>query len=136
MFSHETSIRVRYAETDQMGVVYHANFFQYFEVSRVEAIRSVGLSYAQIEQMGIIMPIVEVQARFLAPALYDDLLFVKTTLGELPAQSRIEFLQEVRNDKGQLLVTGKVVLYFLDRASKQRVPMPGELRERLQRYFE
>src|SRR4051812_3585176 len=93
MFSHETSIRVRYAETDQMGVVYHANFFQYFEVSRVEAIRSVGLSYAQIEQMGIIMPIVEVQARFLAPALYDDMLFVKTTLGELPAQSRIEFLQ-------------------------------------------
>lgn len=73
MFTTETRVRVRYAETDQMGVVYHGNFFTYFEVARVEAIRELGLSYADMEKMGIILPVIEVQCRYLRPALYDDL---------------------------------------------------------------
>jgi acyl-CoA thioester hydrolase len=89
MFSSETKVRVRYAETDQMGVVYHSNFFLYFEVSRAECIRELGYTYADMERMGVIMPVVEVQSRFLRPALYDDLLSIKTILKELPVHHKI-----------------------------------------------
>src|SRR5678809_1279676 len=85
MFSSQTKVRVRYAETDQMGIVYHSNFFLYYEVARAESIRQLGYTYADMEKIGVIMPVVEVHSRFLRPALYDDLLTIKTILKELPA---------------------------------------------------
>ena len=97
MFETTTQIRVRYAETDQMRVVYHGNYAQYFEVGRVEAIRSLGFSYKNLEDMGVIMPIVELTSKFLRPAHYDDLLTIKTMLKELPNNHKIEFHQEVYN---------------------------------------
>lgn len=135
MFSSRTNLRVRYAETDQMDVVYHGNFAQYFEVGRVEAIRELGYSYKDMEAMGIIMPVVEWQARFLRPAHYDDLLTVETSLRELPEDHRIEFFQEVFNEAGKLLCSGKVVLYFLEAASRQKTTMPASLREKLLPFF-
>lgn len=135
MYTHETRIRVRYAETDQMNVVYHGNYAQYFEVGRVEAIRALGLSYKDLETMGIIMPVIEWTAKFLQPAHYDDLLTVRTSLREWPKEHRIEFFQEVYNEKGKLLTTGKVLLYFLVAATMAKTNMPREMEDKLQQYF-
>lgn len=136
MYSTETKIRVRYAETDQMGVVYHSHYFQYFEVGRVEAIRQMGITYSEMEKMGIIMPVVELQCRYLRPALYDDLLTVKTTLKELPVHHKIVFHQEVFNDKEVLLATGNVTLYFMDAVQKKKTKMPEILFEKLSPHFQ
>jgi acyl-CoA thioester hydrolase len=135
MFTHETKIRVRYAETDQMNVVYHGNYAQYFEVGRVEAIRQLGLSYKDMEATGTIMPVVEWTAKFLRPAHYDDLLTVRTTLKELPVNHRIEFHQEVYNEQGKLLTVGKVLLYFLRANNMERTAMPEDLVKKLAPYF-
>jgi len=136
MYTHETRIRVRYAETDQMNVVYHGNYAQYFEVGRVEAIRALGLSYKDLETMGIIMPVIEWTAKFLRPAHYDDLLTVRTSLREWPKEHRIEFFQEVYNEKGKLLTTGKMLLYFLLAATMAKTNMPREMEDKLQQYFQ
>ncbi len=135
MYTSETKVRVRYAETDQMNVVYHGNYAQYFEVGRVEAIRQLGLSYKDLETSGIIMPVIEWTAKFVRPAHYDDLLTVRTTLREMPANHRIEFLQEVYNEKGKLLTTGHVILYFLRSNTMEKTDMPPEMAQRLQPYF-
>ena len=135
MYISTTNVRVRYAETDQMDVVYHGNYAQYFEVGRVEAIRQLGLSYKEIEAMGVIMPIVEWQAKYLRPAHYDELLTIRTILHELPLNHRIEFEQEVYNEKGELLTKGKVLLYFLSIENKSRIPMPEALKLKLEIFF-
>lgn len=136
MFITETKLRVRYAETDQMDVVYHGNYAQYFEVGRAEAIRQMGFTYKDMEAMGIIMPIVEWHAKFIRPAHYDDLLTIRTTLKELPADHRIEFHQEVYNEKEKLLTTGKVVLYFMTADTMEKTTMPENLVENLKPYFQ
>lgn len=135
MFTTQTKVRVRYAETDQMGVVYHSHYFQYFEVARAESIRQIGFTYADMEKMGVIMPVIEVQCRYLRPALYDDLLTVKVILKELPVHHKIEFHQEVYNEKGDLLVNGKVILYFMESKTMKRTTMPEQLLLKLQPYF-
>lgn len=135
MFIAETKVRVRYAETDQMGVVYHSNYFQYFEVARAEAIRDLGYTYADMEKEGVMMPIVEVQAKYLRPAFYDQLLTIKTILKELPSNHKIEFHQEVFNENTELLATGRVVLYFMEMKSKKRHSMPERLLEKIQPFF-
>ena len=135
MYSSETQIRVRYAETDQMGVVYYGNYAQYYEVGRVEAIRQLGFAYADMERTGVIMPVVEMHCKYLRPALYDNLLTVKTILKELPLHHKIEFHQEVYNEQGNLLNTGKVVLYFLEAKTMQRTTMPAAMKERLAVFF-
>ena len=99
MFTSETQIRVRYAETDQMGVVYHSNYFPYFESARAESIRQLGFTYADMEKMGVIMPVIEVQCKYVRPASYDELLTVKVILKELPVHHKIEFHHEVFNEK-------------------------------------
>ena len=128
-------IRVRYAETDQMNVVYHGNYAQYFEVGRVESIRQLGLSYKDMEAGGIIMPVVEWTAKFLRPAHYDDLLTVRTILKEWPVDHRVVFHQEVYNEEGKLLTVGKVLLYFLVAATMEKTKMPSYLETRLAPYF-
>lgn len=135
MFVTETQLRVRYAETDQMGVVYHSNYFQYFEVARAESIRQLGFTYADMEKMGIIMPVIEVQCRYLRPALYDDLLTIKVILKELPVHHKIEFQQEVYNEKGDLLASGNIILYFMEAKTMKRTSMPEQLAKQLERYF-
>lgn len=135
MFTSQTTIRVRYSETDQMNVVYHGNYAQYFEVARAEAIREMGITYKDMEAMGIVMPIVELHTKFLRPALYDDLLTIKTQLRELPTDHRIEFHHEVLNESGKLLTIGRIVLYFLDAKTMARTTMPAELVQHLDPYF-
>ena len=136
MFCSETKIRVRYSETDQMGVVYHSNFFPFFEVARAESIRQMGFTYADMENMGVIMPVVDVHARYLRPALYDDLLTVKTYLKELPLHHKIEFHHEVFNEKNELLCVGKIILYFMEKKDMKKTTMPETLKKKLERYFQ
>jgi acyl-CoA thioester hydrolase len=135
MFSSDTQIRVRYAETDQMGVVYHSNYFPYFESARAESIRQLGLTYSDMEKMGVIMPVVDVHCRYLRPALYDDLLTIKTILKELPVHHKIEFHHEVYNEKKELLAVGKIILYFMEAKGMKKTVMPADLLAKLQPYF-
>jgi len=135
MYSTETPIRVRYAETDQMGVVYHGNFFPYFESSRAESIRQLGFTYADLEKMGVIMPIIEVQCKYLRPAKYDNLLTVKTILRELPVHHKIEFHHEVVNEENELLAVAKIIIYFMEANGMKRTTMPAQWMEKLKPYF-
>jgi acyl-CoA thioester hydrolase len=135
MFTTETQVRVRYSETDQMGVVYHSNYFPYFETARAESIRQLGFTYADMEKMGIIMPVIEVQCRYMRPALYDDLLTIKVILKELPVHHKIEFYHEVLNEKNELLATGEIILYFMESKTMKKSIMPAELRQKLEPYF-
>jgi acyl-CoA thioester hydrolase len=135
MFTTSTQIRVRYAETDQMGVVYHSNYFPYFESARAESIRELGYTYADMEKMGVIMPVVDVHCRYLRPAKYDDLLTVKTMLKELPVHHKIEFHHEVFNEQAELLAVGKIILYFMEAKTMKRTTMPVLLLEKLQSFF-
>ena len=84
MFNTETKIRVRYAETDRMGYVYYGNYATYFEVARVESLRTMGMTYKEMEDQGIILPVLEYYIKFIKPAFYDDLLTIKTTIPTLP----------------------------------------------------
>jgi acyl-CoA thioester hydrolase len=135
MFTSETQIRVRYAETDQMGIVYHSNYFLYFESARAEAIRKLGFTYAGMEKAGVIMPVANVHCRYLRPALYDDLLTIKTTLKELPLHHKIEFHHEVYNEKQELLAAGRIILHFMEAKTMKPATMPAQLLEKLQSYF-
>ena len=135
MFTTETQVRVRYAETDQMGVVYHSNFFLYFESARAESIRQLGFTYAGMEKMGIVMPVVDVHCRYFRPAVYDDLLTIKTMLKELPVHHKIEFHHEVFNEKKELLAVGRIILYFMEAKTMKKTTMPDPLLEKLKSYF-
>jgi acyl-CoA thioester hydrolase len=135
LFITETLIRVRYAETDQMNVVYYGNYAQYFEVARAESIRNLGFTYKEMEAAGVLMPVVEMQTKFLRPAHYDDLLTIKTIMRELPADHRILFEHEVYNEEKRLLTLGKVTLYFVKMGTFERSAMPETLRNLLKPFF-
>ena len=135
MYITETQIRIHYALTDQMGVVYHGHYAQFYEIGRAEAIRNLGYSYKDIEAMGIIMPVVDVHSRFLRPAKYDDLITVKTTLKELPLHHKIVFHSEIFSEDGLLLNIGDVTLYFMEALEMKRCEMPDALKIKLAKYF-
>lgn len=127
---HELEVRVRYAETDQMGVVYHGNYAQYFEMGRVEWLRNLGLSYAFMEKNGIMLPVVSLTINYKKPARYDDLLRVRTIFKKQESV-RIEFDYEIYNQKGELLTTGNSVLVFVDMKTGRPVSPPDYVTERL-----
>jgi acyl-CoA thioester hydrolase len=135
MYTSETQIRVRYGETDQMGFLYYGNYALYYEVGRAEAIRQLGFTYRQLEELGIHMPVVELHSQYLRPALYDDLISVKTILKELPDGPKIQFHSELHNESGALLNKGLTTLVFYNPADKKKVTMHPEMRQRLAPYF-
>ena len=135
MFITETQIRIHYALTDQMGVVYHGHYAQFYEIARTEAIRQIGYTYKDIEAMGIIMPVIDIHSRFLRPAKYDDLITVKTILKELPLHHKIVFHHEIYNETDELLNTGDVTLYFMQAKEMKRCDMPMQLKDVLKQYF-
>ncbi|SNS51563.1 acyl-CoA thioester hydrolase [Belliella buryatensis] len=135
MFQAETQVRVRYAETDQMGYVYYGNYAMYFEVGRVEALRSVGFSYKRMEADGIMMPVLEQQTKYLKPGKYDELLTIKVKIPEMPG-IRITFEYEVFNEVHELITTGKTTLTFLKTDTHRPSRPPQYLLEILKPYFE
>jgi acyl-CoA thioester hydrolase len=135
LYSTETHIRIHYALTDQMGMVYYGNYAQFYEIGRTEAIRQLGYTYKDIEAMGIIMPVVKTQSHFLRPAKYDDLITVKTILKELPTSHSITFYTEIYNEEKKLLNKGETTLYFVEAGSMKKVNMPAALEEKLKMHF-
>ena len=135
MYTHETQTRVRYGETDQMGYLYYGNYALYYEVGRAEMIRDLGLSYKDMEsKLGIMMPVMSLQMRFVRPALYDELVTIRTTLRELPT-STITFHMELFNEKKKLLNGGSVKLCFVEMATNRTVAPPQYLMGKLQPFF-
>lgn len=135
MFITETRLRVHYAWTDQMGFVYHGHYAQFYEIGRAEAIRQLGITYRDIEAMGVMMPVGSLQCKFVRPARYDDLLTVKTILKELPSGSRVTFYHEIINQQDELINTGEILLHFVDKQSLKTCDMPGTLRNLLIPFF-
>lgn len=135
MFTHKTQIRVHYALTDQMGVVYHGHYAQFYEIGRTDSLRSLDITYKSIEAAGIILPVVDIHSKFLRPALYDDLITVVTTLGELPVHHKIIFHSEIYNERNELLNVGDVTLYFMEAKTMKRCDMPVDLKEKLKDFF-
>jgi len=125
---HEFKVRVRYAETDQMGVVYHGNYAQYFEMGRVEWLRNLGLSYSVMEKQGVMLPVVSLTMNYKKPARYDDLLTVRTIFKKQESV-KIEFDYEIYNEAGQLLTIGNSVLVFVDMKTGRPVLPPEYVRE-------
>jgi len=134
-YVHETQVRVRYGETDQMGFVYYGVYAQYYEVARVEAMRDLGILYADLERLHHIwMPVTHMEVRYLRPARYDDLLTIKTTVPTLPGKE-IRFRYEICNEAGDLLNGAMVKLCFLDSRTQQRILAPEFITDPLKLYF-
>ncbi len=134
MYTFDFEKRVRYGETDQMGYLYYGNYAQYYEIGRVEMLRSLGLTYRSMElDHGIMMPVMTLDMRFVRPALYDELLTIRTTLRHLPQQF-IRFYVEIFNEKNKLVNGGSVKLCFVQNG--QTIPAPSFLLEKLYPYFE
>ncbi|PWH87022.1 acyl-CoA thioesterase [Brumimicrobium oceani] len=125
LYTANTQLRVRYGETDQMGYCYYGNYAQYFEVGRVEALRSLGTSYKDIENKGFMLPVSTYSVKYKAPALYDDLLTITTKIMALDGV-RLYFEYEVRNDENKLLATAETVLVFVDKVTMRPVLPPQD----------
>ena len=119
MLINESKIRVRYAETDQMGVVHHSTYLVYFEIGRTEMLRKLGPTYRNMEDEGIMLPVISVECNFLGPARYDDELTIRTILKEVPGV-KVTFFYEIVNNN-IVICKGKSVLAFTD--SKTRKPV-------------
>jgi acyl-CoA thioester hydrolase len=130
MHINKFSFRVRYGETDQMGVVYHGNYAQYLEIGRVEWLRSLGFSYKSMEESGVMLPVISLHVDFKKSATYDDEITVITKLKKVPAV-RIEFDFEIRNQHDELLVLANTVLVFMDIKTKRPIKCPSEILERI-----
>lgn len=130
MREYEFKVRVRYAETDQMGVVYHGNYAQYFEMGHVEWLRNLGVSYKWMEENGIMLPVVSLSMNYKKPARYDDLIRVKTIF-KSQTSVKIEFDYEIYNEKDELLTIGNSVLVFVDMKTGRPTLPPDYIVEKL-----
>lgn len=131
MKEHQIQVRVRYSETDQMGVVYHGNYVPYFEMGRVEWLRNNGVSYKSMEERGIALPIVSMTINYKKSARYDDLLTVKTTF-KSQSSVKIAFDCEIRNEENELLTTAHFILVFLDLKTGRPIGPPTYINEILE----
>jgi len=134
MYQSETRVRVRYGETDQMGYVYYGTYAMYYEVARVESLRQLGLTYRSLEEMGIMMPVLENQSKYIAPALYDENLRIVTTLREMP-RVRIRFAYEIYNEADTLIHTGETLLAFVSKVNGKPCRPPEVMTSLLERFF-
>jgi len=134
MYQSEHQLRARYGETDQMGFVYYGHYAAYYEVCRVESLRQLGLTYREMEGMGIMMPVLENHSRFLAPARYDELLRVVTTIREKPGV-RITFAYEIFNEEGRKIHEGHTLLAFVDMATRRPCRPPEAFMKCLRPFF-
>ena len=134
MYKTETRIRVRYGETDQMQYVYYGVYAMYYEVGRVESLRQLGLTYRELEAMGIIMPVLENHSEFLLPAVYDELLRVVVTIPEKPSV-RIRFQYEIYNEQETLIHRGQTLLAFVNQKTGRPCRPPEAFQKVLASYF-
>ena len=129
---YEFNVRVRYSETDQMGVVYHGNYAQYFEMGRVEWLRNIGISYKSMEENGVMLPVVSLNMNYKKPARYDDLLKVKTIF-KSQTSAKIELDYEIYNEQNELLTIGNSILVFVNMKTGRPMAAPDYIKEKLLR---
>ncbi|MDQ3047085.1 MAG: acyl-CoA thioesterase [Bacteroidota bacterium] len=134
MYVSETTIRVRYSETDKMGYVYYGNYTHYYEVGRVEALRQLGTSYKEMEDNGIMLPVYTCNIKYMKPAFYDDLLVIKTTIKNLPS-TRITFDYEIYNQKNELLNQAETTLVFVNMKTNRPCQAPESFLEKISAFF-
>lgn len=134
MLTYEIPVRVRYKETDAMGVVHHSNYVNYYEVARTEMLREHGTTYRELEATGVMLPVHEVVMNYFAPAHYDDLLTVRLTMRELPGVKMV-FEHEILNEKGALVNTGRVTLVFMNAETRRACRAPQWFLELFKSYF-
>lgn len=136
MYNHVMKIRVRYAETDQMGYVYYGNYAQYYEMGRVEMIRSLGLTYKDLEEIhGVFMPVMSMSIRYVRPAFYDNHLKISTSVKKIP-ERHIDFQVEIFNEADQIVNQAKLRLFFIKKETGERVNAPSVLVDKLKPYFQ
>lgn len=134
MIIHEIQLRVRYAETDKMGYAYYGNYATYFEVARVETFRKLGISYKEMEDEGVMMPVLEYTSKYILPAKYDDLITIKVRIEKKPS-IRIVFYYEVYNEEDQLLTKAETTLVFVDMIKNKPTLPPEKFQEATKQYF-
>lgn len=134
MISSNTTLRVRYAETDKMGYAYYGNYATYFEVARVEALKKIGISYKELEDRGVMLPVADFSIKYLAPAHYDDELRIEVVIEKMPSV-RMVFDYKTFNTNGDLLNTAKTTLVFVDTKSGRPCPPPQDVLDILKPYF-
>lgn len=134
MFNAETKLRVRYAETDQMGYVYYGNYAMYYEVGRVETMRQLGFSYRKLEEKGVIMPVISCNTKYLLPGKYDEELTVKVRIPTQP-KAKITFEYEIFNEQNQLINQGETVLVFINMETNRPCRVPSELANLIEPHF-
>ncbi|WKK57300.1 thioesterase family protein [Sphingobacterium sp. BN32] len=134
MFSYKHQVRVRYAETDNMGYVYYGNYAAYYEVARTEMLRSTGISYKELEDMGVMLPVIELHSQYIKAAKYDDLITINIYIREKPG-IRIKFEYELFNEEGELLNTGSTQLVFVDMERNRPCRPPAIFQEKMAPFF-
>jgi len=128
MKCNDINVRVRYQETDQMGIVYYSNYFVYFEMGRIEFLRSVGISYAELEKENVFLAVADAHCKYRSPAVFDDLLVVKTCISMMKL-ARIEFSYEIRRvNEEALIAEGSTLLACLG-ANKKPMAIPEKIRD-------
>ena len=130
MKKFSTNVRVRYGETDQMGVVYHGNYASYFEIARTEWLRNLGVTYKELENKGIMLPVISLFFNFIKSAKYDDVLTINVILKKKPLV-KIEFDYEIYNQKKEKISTGNSVLAFMDMKTNKPLRCPDYILEKL-----
>lgn len=135
MFVHESTVKVRYVETDQMGVVHHSNYAQYYELARTECFEACsGITYESMEADGVMLPILEFQSKFLKPAFYNQTLTIKSIVNELPTV-RLTVDYEIYNDNNELINTGKTTLVFVNKETRRPCQPPESFMKNVRSYF-
>jgi len=125
-FSHK--LRIRYGETDQMGYCYYGNYAQFLEIGRVETLRSIGMSYKEIEESGIMLPVVELNVKYIKPCFYDDEIKIVTSIKIKPS-IKIEFDYEIYNNKNELLTIAYTKLVFVNKKTMKPCQCPNRLKD-------
>jgi acyl-CoA thioester hydrolase len=126
MIENNTTFKIRYSETDQMGYAHHGNYAQYFEIGRLELLHELGISYKKMEDEGLILPVYSINTRFIQPAKFDDTVRLRTLLKEIPG-ARITFEYEIYNTENKKISTGETVLVFVDTKKNRPIKIPKDL---------
>ncbi|MFA6083937.1 acyl-CoA thioesterase [Mucilaginibacter sp.] len=135
MFEHTTRIRVRYGETDQMGYMYYGNYAEFFEVGRVEMLRSLGLTYSGMEASGIMMPVLELHSKYLKPARYDEEITVNVSMAKMPGV-KIHFKYDLYNERQELIHVAETLLVFINMKTNRPCLPPQDFIDKLKPFFE
>lgn len=134
MYTHQTKVRVRYGETDQMGYMYYGNYAELYEVGRVEMLRSMGMTYKWMEEEGVMMPVLEMRCKYIKPALYDEELTINVILEKKPGV-KIHFKYEFYNEANDLIHEGETTLAFINMKNNRPCLPPAEFQNRIKEYF-